>query len=134
MNRESVDNKATKQIEAISAASKEKRKKLKNAIKKLEQSLGQKISGEKLEEYKSRTEGFITSVSDDISSFNRLIHSFEDKIASMGKYINEFKKQQEKPKVVMQFKDEISGKADKEILSAIDKFNTDLKVLFHSPP
>jgi len=107
---------------------KEKREKLKATIKKFEQSLSQKISSEKLEEYKKHTESFISSVSDDISSFNRLIHSFEDKIASMGKYINDFKKLQEKPKMIFQFKDEVSGSVDKEILNTIEKVNEDLKV------
>ena len=70
----------------------------------------------------------MTSISNDISSFNRLLNSFEDKISLVGRTLEEFKKMKEAPKVSMRYKEEFNAKSDKEILNTLKKFKEELLV------
>ena len=74
-------------MESLRVQRKLKEKKRKARLAAVELSLGEKLSLAQFNELKRNEEEALVAVSKDITSFNRLIHSFEDRMAEMNKKI-----------------------------------------------
>ncbi len=86
-DRGSVQQLVRAELDKARAKTKEKNRVLKKRIAELELALAGKLPQEKLDEHRQATQEFMTAVSNDVSSFNRVIHSFEDKIAEVSKKV-----------------------------------------------
>jgi len=97
-----------------------------NSLKSLELALGRTLKYENIDEFKQTTENFINSVSKDISAFNRLIHSFEDKLSGIFRTLEEVKKIKPFP---LKFVTDTS-KIDENVKEKLENFENKLKSEF----
>ncbi len=72
-------------LEKLRSKTKSKSRILKEHVAKMEKTLEGKLSQDRLDEHKQTMQNFVSAVSNDVSSFNRVIHSLEDKVADMNK-------------------------------------------------
>lgn len=99
---------------------------LRGELEKVEEAVAQKVSTNRLDEYKKSLKEFIESASGDISSFNRLLHFFEEKLVLNTKYIEHLKKKESEPKFSMRFKDDSNDRT--ELLHIIEKNKAEFTV------
>eukprot|EP00826_Nyctotherus_ovalis_P040515 TRINITY_DN4003_c0_g1_i6.p4 TRINITY_DN4003_c0_g1~~TRINITY_DN4003_c0_g1_i6.p4 ORF type:complete len:137 (-),score=31.15 TRINITY_DN4003_c0_g1_i6:47-457(-) len=106
-------------FENLTTESKQNSEFLRKELEKVEEAITQKVATDQLDEHKKSLKEFIESVSGDISSFNRLLHFFEEKLVHNTKYIEHLKKKESEPKFSMRFKDDSNDRT--ELLHIIEK-------------
>jgi len=113
--------------ENIKAESKQNEEILRNELEMLKKSVDEKANVGEFEDCKKMLKEFVESVSGDVSSFNKLLHFFEEKLALNTKYIEYLKKKESEPKFSMKFKDDSNDRS--ELLHIIEKNKVEFTVI-----
>jgi hypothetical protein len=111
----------------MKAESKQNEESVKNELDTIKELIEVKVNVEDFEEHKKTLKEFVESVSGDVSSFNKLLHFFEEKLAFNTKYIEYLKKKENEPKFSMKFKDDSNDRS--ELLHIIEKNRVELNVI-----